>query len=93
MIDVFTKVHNGQEPTIIKFTEEEYQEKLTQSPMDALGAAGKKSLAVGVTWPGEVVSSIPGWQPRTLEEYARKGLTAKPLTLADVRAGSDLSKE
>lgn len=92
LIALFTKLHNGQEPTIIKYTEEDYQRDLHKDFMGAMGAAGKKGLAVGSAWPGEKVSSFPGWEPKTLEDYVRPCLTGKPMTLEEVRASSDLSK-
>lgn len=92
LIAVFTKLHDGEEPTIIKYTEEDYQRDLYKDFMGAMGAAGKKGLAVGAEWPGEVVSDFPGWEVKTLEDYVRPVLTGKPLTIEEVRESSDLSK-
>lgn len=57
-----------------------------------MGAASRKGLAKGVQWPGETVSSFPGWGQMTLESYVKPYLTAEPLTLEAMRSGTDLSK-
>jgi hypothetical protein len=93
LIALFTKLHSGQEPTIVKYTEEDYQRGLKQGFFDAMGAASKKGLAVGVKWPGEIVSGFPGWQERTLEDYLKECLAEKPLTFATLKGSTDLSKD
>jgi hypothetical protein len=96
LIALFTKLHDGKEPTIVKYTEEEYQRDLHGSFFGAMGAASKKGLAVGVSWPGEVVSGkdLPGWKERNLEEYLSEYLGKDRLTFETLRTGewADLSK-
>ena len=92
LIAVFKKLHNGHEPTIVKYTEEEYQRDIHDNFLSSLGAAGKKGLSVGVKWPGEIVSSLPGWQEKTLEDYVKGSLEGEPATLANFK-DVDLSKD
>lgn len=90
---LFKKFHDGQEPTIIKYTEVEYQRDLHRDFFGAMGAASKKGLSIGAKWPGEIVSAFPGWQERTLEDYLRESLSMKPLTFATLKDSTDLSKD
>ncbi|KAJ7740104.1 hypothetical protein B0H16DRAFT_58701 [Mycena metata] len=92
LITLFTKLHDGQEPTIVKYTEEDYQRDLQRDFMGALGAASKKGMALGAKWPGEMVSKFPGWQERTLEDYVKECMTMEPLTF-DTFNSADLSKD
>jgi hypothetical protein len=92
LIDVFTKLHNGQEPTIVKYSEEDYQRDLKAGFYPAMGAASKKGLAVGVTWPGETISDFPGWQKKTLESYVQHLIDVGPTSFPEMKAKmSDLS--
>jgi hypothetical protein len=93
LIAVFTKLHGGEEPTITKFSEEEYQEGLKKDVFSAMGAASQKGLAAGTEWPGEVVSSFPGWQQKTLEDYVKRAMTLRQYGFADIKSWTDLTKE
>ena len=93
LITLFTKLHDGRAPAIVRYTEEEYQTDLKKDILAAMGAASKKGLAVGVAWPGEVVSTFPGWQQKTLEDYVKPSMTAETMTFENMRAGTDLSKD
>ncbi|KAJ7044061.1 hypothetical protein C8F04DRAFT_1228913 [Mycena alexandri] len=93
LITLFTKLHHGQEPTIVKYTEEDYQRDLRRDYFGAMGATSKKGVAVGAKWPEEIVSGFPGWQERTLEEYVKECLATEPLTFENRRESTDLSKD
>ncbi|KAH8892718.1 NAD(P)-binding protein [Thozetella sp. PMI_491] len=93
LVAVFTKLHNGQEPTIVKYTEEDYQRDLHRDFLSAMGAASKKGVAVGAKWPGEIVSKFPGWQERTLDDYVKECLEAEPLNFETFKDSTDLSKD
>ncbi|KAH8655761.1 hypothetical protein BX600DRAFT_515455 [Xylariales sp. PMI_506] len=93
LIELFKKLHDCQEPTILKYTEDDYQRDLHRDFIGALGAAGRKGLAVGVQWPGEIISGFPGWKEKTLEDYVRECLATEPLQLANLRDSTDLSKD
>ncbi|KAJ7784622.1 hypothetical protein B0H16DRAFT_1493202 [Mycena metata] len=93
LITLFAKLHDGQEPTIVQYTEEDYQRDMQRDFFPALGAASKKGMAVGVKWLGEIVSGFPGWQERTLEDYVKECLTMEPLTFENLRGSTDLSKD
>lgn len=93
LIAAFTSLHSGQEPTITKYTEGDYQRDLQQDFFSAMGAASKKGLAVGAKWPGEVVSEFSAWQERTLWDYIKECLAAEPLTFENLRELTDLSKD
>jgi hypothetical protein len=92
LITLFTKIHKGQEPLIVKYSEEQFQQDLHRDFFGAMGAASKKGLAVGTDWPGEVVSDFPGWQKKTLENYVEECMASEPITFANLRSSGDLSK-
>ncbi|KAH8664521.1 hypothetical protein BX600DRAFT_550544 [Xylariales sp. PMI_506] len=92
LIALFTKLHDGQEPTIAKYSEDDYQRDLKRDFFSAMRAASKKGLAVGVEWPGEIVSGFAGWQKRTLEDYVKESLASEPLDFGTLRESTDLSK-
>ena len=92
LIELSKKRHDGQEPTIVKYSEEEYQRDMMKDFFSAMGAASKRGLAFGVEWPGEVVSDFPGWQKRTLEYYVEECLGQEPVTMASLK-NADLSKD
>lgn len=93
LMTLFRELHIGQMPTIVEYTEANYQRDLKQDFFAAMGAASKKGLAVGTKWPGEIVSGFPGWQERTLDDYLKESLAKKPLTFGDLTESRDLSKD
>jgi hypothetical protein len=93
IVQVFKKLHGNQEPNIIKYSEEDYKRDLHRDFVGAMNAASKKGLAVGVKWPGEVVSEFPGWQKRGLEDYVQESLASSPLTFEKFKDTADLSRD
>jgi hypothetical protein len=93
LITLFTSLHSGQETTIDKYSEDDYQRDLQKDLFSAMGAASRKGLAVGVKWPGEIVSEFPGWQERTLRDYMDECLAMEPLNFGNYKDLTDLSKD
>ena len=71
LFSVFTKLHDGQEPTIVKYSEKGYQNDRHVSFIVAMRAASNKGLAVGVKYLGEIMSTFPGWQEKMIEDYVK----------------------
>lgn len=91
LIRVFTHIHDGEVPEIIKYTEEDYLRDIEKDFFSAMGASSKKGLALGVDWPGEIISSFSGWKSRSLEDYVRESVAGEPLDLFKTEKSSDLS--
>jgi len=72
IITTFSELHNGDDPEIIEYTENDYRRDLKDGLMGAMRAGRMKGLAVGCDWTGEKVQGFTGWQEKTLEEYGRE---------------------
>jgi len=72
IMTTFSELHNGDDPEIIDYTENDYRRDLKDGLMGAMRAGRMKGLAVGCDCTGEKVQGFTGWQEKTLEEYVRE---------------------
>jgi hypothetical protein len=62
----------GSKPEIVEFTEAQYQAALDKGPGEAIGAALTRKWGTGQVFKGKVVTSVDGYEQKSLDEVLKQ---------------------